>query len=123
MRRRRLVIWILTPMAVLTSLLLIVFAIGLSIPRQHVASRTLRTRQSPEAIWRLITDYEGQPVWRKDLERVERLPEREGREVWREIYKDGSPITLETMEMIAPRRLVRTIADEGGPFSGRWEYE
>ena len=123
MRRRRLLIWILAPVAVLTSLILIVIAIGLSIPRQHVATRTLKTRQPPEAVWRVITDYGGQPAWRQDLERVERLPDHEGREVWREVYKDGSPITLETAEMNAPRRLVRTIADEGGPFSGRWEYD
>lgn len=116
-------LWLLVPVAVLTSLALIVVAVGLSIPRQHVASRTLRTRQSPETIWSTITDYQAQPSWRKDLKAVERLPDREGREVWREVYNEGSPLTMETTEATAPRRLVRTIADEGGPFSGRWEYE
>ncbi|MBD0372646.1 MAG: SRPBCC family protein [Pyrinomonadaceae bacterium] len=123
MKRRRLVIWILVPVAVLTSMLFIIVAVGLSIPRQHVASRTLKTNQSPEAVWRAITDYEGQPAWRKDVKRVERLPDKDGREVWREVYEKGSPITLETAESAAPRRLVRIIADEGGPFSGRWEYD
>ena len=116
-------LWILVPVATLTSLLLIIVAVGLSIPRKHIASRTLKTRQSPEAVWGALTDYEGQPAWRKDVKRVERLPDREGREVWREVYESGSPITLETAERDAPRRLVRSIADEGGPFSGQWEYE
>jgi uncharacterized protein YndB with AHSA1/START domain len=116
-------LWILVPVATLMSLLFITVAVGLSIPRRHVASRTLKTRQSPEALWSALTDYEGQPAWRKDVKRVERLPDREGREVWREVYESGSPITLETAEAAEPRRLVRSIADEDGPFSGRWEYE
>jgi uncharacterized protein YndB with AHSA1/START domain len=120
---RRLMIWLLMPVALLTSLIFIITAVGLSIPRQHVASRTLRTHQSPEIVWRAITDYEGQPAWRKEMKGVERLPDKDGREVWREIYENDSPITLETAEAEAPRRLVRTIADEGGPFSGRWEYD
>lgn len=123
MKRRRLMIWILVPVAVLASLLFIITAVGLSIPRSHVASRTLRMRQPPEIVWQVITDYESQPNWRKDLKTVERLPDREGREVWREVYQQGSPITLETAESAAPSRLVRIIADEGGPFSGRWEYD
>lgn len=123
MKRKRLMIWILVPVAVLTSLLVIVIAVGLSIPRRHVASRTLKSGQSPETVWKVITDYEGQPSWRKDVKKVERLPDRNGHEVWREVYEDGSPITLETAESVAPNRLVRIIADEGGPFSGRWEYD
>jgi hypothetical protein len=123
MKRSRLMFWILLPVAVLTSLLFIIIAVGLSIPRQHVASRTLKTGQSPEIVWRVITDYGGQPAWRKDVKSVERLPDKGGHEVWREVYKQGSPITLETAEAVAPNRLVRIIADEGGPFSGRWEYE
>jgi uncharacterized protein YndB with AHSA1/START domain len=123
MKRRRLMTWILAPVAVLASLLFIMIAVGLSIPRQHVATRTLKTRQPPEVIWKAITDYENQPAWRKELKGVERLPDREGREVWREIYEKETPITFETAESVAPHRLVRTIADEGGPFSGRWEYD
>ncbi|HEX8175959.1 MAG TPA: SRPBCC family protein [Pyrinomonadaceae bacterium] len=123
MKKRRLLLWLLAPVAALIALLLFVTAVGLLTPRQHVASRTLKTRQSPETVWRAITDYEGQPAWRKDLKRVERLPDRNGREVWREVYEDGSPLTMETAEVVPPSRLVRIIADEGGPFSGRWEYE
>ncbi|HKS26396.1 MAG TPA: SRPBCC family protein [Pyrinomonadaceae bacterium] len=123
MKKRRLLMWLLAPVAALVALLLLVTAIGLLLPRQHVASRTLKSRQSSENIWRAITDYEGQTAWRKDLKKVERLPDKDGHEVWREVYEDGSPLTMETTEMVAPTRLVRTIKDEGGPFSGRWEYE
>lgn len=123
MKGRRLMIWILAPVAVLTSLSLIIIAVGLSIPRQHVASRTLKTKQPPEVVWQTITDYERQPSWRGDVKMVVRLPDREGRAVWREVYEGESPLTFETAEAIAPRRLVRVIVDEGGPFSGRWEYD
>ena len=123
MKRRRLVIWILSPLAVLTSLLFIVTAVGLSIPRSHVASRTLKTKAAPESVWQAITDYKSQAAWRKDLKTIERLPDRDGHEVWQEIDARGNRLTLETTESLAPRRLVRTVADEGGMFSGRWEYE
>lgn len=116
-------VWILAPVAILTSMLVIITAVGLSIPRTHVASRTLKTRQPPEVVWRVVTDYQGQPAWRQGVKTVERLPDKDGREVWREVYEDGSPITLETAEAREPHRLVRVIADEGGPFSGRWEYD
>jgi uncharacterized protein YndB with AHSA1/START domain len=116
-------VWILAPVAILTSMLVIITAVGLSIPRTHVASRTLKTRQPPEVVWRAVTDYAGQPAWREGVKTVERLPDKDGREVWREVYEEGSPITLETAESQEPHRLVRIIADEGGPFSGRWEYD
>ena len=123
MKRRRLVILILAPVALVASLGLIATAVALSIPRRHVASRTLITRQSPEVVWQAITDYEGQVSWRGELKEVVRLPDREGREVWREVYERGTPVTLATVETVAPRRLVRAIADEDGPFTGRWEYD
>jgi uncharacterized protein YndB with AHSA1/START domain len=123
MKGNGLLILLLAPVAALTSLLFITIAVGLSLPRRHVASRTLKTAQTPETVWRAITDYEHQPAWRKDVRQVVRLPDREGREVWREVYEKGSPLTLETAESVEPRRLVRVIADEGGPFSGRWEYD
>jgi len=43
--------------------------------------------------------------------------------VWRETFVGGYPMRLETVEAAPPRRLVRAIADEKGPFAGRWEID
>ena len=121
--KKRIAILMLTLLALLSSTGFVTTAIGLCTPRRHTASRTLRTGQPPETVWRAITDYENQPRWRGDVKQTVRLADRNGHEVWRETYEDGTEITLETTEAARPARLVRVIADEGGPFSGRWEYE
>lgn len=121
--KKRIAILMLALPALLTGTGLITTAIGLCTPRRHTASRTLRIGQPPEAVWQAITDYENQPRWRNDIQQTARLADRNGHEVWRETYEDGTEITLETAEAVRPHRLVRIIADEGGSFSGRWEYE
>ena len=123
MKRRTLLAGVLITLAGALSLVALAAAIGLFLPRDHTASRSLRTRQTPEAVWRAVTDFANEPTWFRAVVSVERLPAGEGRERWRETYRDGESLTLETAEAIPPRRLVRRITDEGGPFSGRWEFE
>ena len=98
------------------------FLMGRRLPATHTVSRTLILNQSPVATWAAITDYGHQPQWRSDLKSVERLPDRNGREVWREHYRMGGSETLETTEAVAPVYLVRTIADENGPVAGSWAF-
>src|SRR5262245_55309797 len=114
--------WILIVVVGLVGMLLIVTLIGLTLPEAHVASRALTLRQSPQSVWRMITDYANQTKWRSDLKRVERLPDLNGNEVWLEEFQRGMKIRLETVESDSMRRLVRRIADDGLPFGGVWEY-
>ena len=120
---RKLMMLGLATLIALVGLVAIVTIIGLCLPKEHIASRAMRLGQPPERVWQVITDYGSQPAWRRDLKGIERLPDREGRAVWQEIYKDGQRLTLEAAEAVPPRRLVTRIADVGGPFSGRWEFE
>src|SRR5215813_1051300 len=114
--------WILIVVAVPAGLILIVTSIGLALPEAHVASRALILRQPPQSVWRAISDFANQPEWRSDLKRVERLPDRNGNEVWVEELRRGMKIPLETIESYPNHRLVRRIADDGLPFCGVWEY-
>lgn len=115
--------WILIVIGTLVGLVAVAWLIGTFLPKGHQASRTLRIRKQPEAVWAAITDYTAMPSWREDLAQVERLPDHEGRPVWRETLKRGFVIPLETMEASPPRRLVRRIADPKLPFGGDWTYE
>lgn len=115
--------WALLVVVVIAVLAGAVAIIGAMLPRNHKASRTARFKQPPEMLWQAITDYAGSPAWRADLKAVERLPDQDGHQVWREIDKHGQAMPLETVESLPPRRLVRRIADPKLPFGGTWTYE
>lgn len=107
----------------LVMLILVVLVGGLLLPEEHYASRTLVTKQSPQAIWDAINDHANEPKWRSDIESVTSLGERNGKPVWQENYKDGNKVALITTESNPPTRMVRELTDLEGPFSGRWEID
>lgn len=96
--------------------------IGKSLPQGHVAARRVRLRQPAETIWQAISDIDGFTSWRTNLKRLERLPDRDGKPVWREFTSQGT-LTLEQIEAVPPRRMVGRIADPKLPFGGTWTYE
>jgi len=115
--------WLLVVAGVLLALVLGVLVAGMLLPEEHHASRTLVTKQSPQAIWDAINDHASEPQWRSDVKSLTSLGERDGRPVWREDYKDGNKVTLMTTESKPPTRIVRELTDLEGPFSGRWEID
>ena len=114
--------WLFVAFLVVAGVVLTVTAIGVLLPKGHVASRRVRLSASPETIWKLITDVEAFPTWRTDVEHVERLPDRAGRQVWVEEGSSGR-ITLAVDRMEPPRLVVVRIADPDLPFGGTWTYE
>jgi uncharacterized protein YndB with AHSA1/START domain len=116
-------LWAGIALGVLAGIFLAIIVWGMFLPKTHRVARAIRTAKSPEEVWAVITDFPASPGWHKGIMKVERLPDVDGREVWRETYKSNYPIKLATTEAVPPRRLVRTIADEKGPFSGRWEFD
>lgn len=114
--------WVLMVLGVIVGLVATVLIVGALIPKGHVASRSARFQQPPEVLWEAMTDFASHPTWRTGLERMEPLPEREGRPLWREMGRYG-PITYEVVESSPPTRLVTRIADPELPFGGTWTYE
>jgi len=114
--------WLLIIAGILVALVLAVLLVGAMLPEEHRATRTIATRQSPQAIWDAINDHTNEHSWRSDVASVQKLPDRNGHPVWQENYKDGNTLALETTESKPPTRMVRQIAEEG-PFSGRWEID
>lgn len=107
----------------LVALVLGVLVTGLLLPKEHHASRTLVTKQSPQAVWDVINDHANEPLWRADIANVKSASKRSDKSVWRETYKDGNVVTLMTTEWKPPTRMVRELTDLEGPFSGRWEID
>ena len=116
-------IWLLLALVLVIGVPALVVSIGSMLPKEHVVSRRVHFNETPEELWEIVSDVGGQASWRADLDRVERLPDKEGRPVWREIDKRGQALTLETIESAPPRRLVRRIAGEHLSFGGSWIYE
>jgi len=115
--------WVLIGVILLVGLPALVALVGSLLPKTHSASRHATFPQSPETLWRVLTDRVAMPSWRTDLRAIERLPDLDGHEVWQETDKRGQKLRLETLEAVPPRRLVGRIADPKLPFGGTWTYE
>ncbi len=114
--------WGLTVAGLLAGLLSVGAVVGCFIPLGHVVSRTLTLAQQPQAVWGALRDGPAWPQWWELLKTVERLPDRDGCEVWRVIYKDGNKFQLRVEEAAAPSKMVLRIDDEGALFGGTWSY-
>ena len=95
---------------------------GTRLPRAHTTTRTMVLRQPAQKIWDAISDVQHETAWRTDVKSVERLPDQQGMQVWRENYKANGSETMVTEQAIPPVYLVRTIADERSPVQGSWEF-
>ena len=108
-------------------LLIIVLAVaayvyGISLPAHQTHIRTTVLKQTPEAIFALLTDLPNFPKWNKDMVKIEALPPIDGKEATRQTFKGNMAMTIITSESIPPKRLVRSMGDSGGPFEGSWTY-
>ncbi len=118
---KKVMFWILGIVGLLVLAVIVVTVIGSFLPENHVASKTLTLKQSPETVWQVITDFANQTKWNSEMKSVERLPDRNGHEVWQE-EMSGMKIPLETLEAEAPKKLVRRIASDDLGFGGDWQY-
>ena len=107
---------------VLLLLLLVLWLLGRGIPEAHVMSVTLHLGKTREEVFAVLADSAGIPTWDQGVDRVERLADRGGHEVWRWTMGRNAMV-LETTRCEAPAVLVRTIADDAKIFSGDWTYE
>jgi len=90
------------------------FAVGTLLPVEHRTTVRGSLDRPPEAVWRVLTDLEGMPMWRSDVTRVERLPDADGRTTWREVSRTGDVI-VELAESVPPYRLVMQHLEAGRP--------
>ncbi len=106
----------------LVALGVVLYVTGLFIPVSHVASSSVRLRQPVDSIWRTVRALEESASWWPAISAMERLPDKDGREVWLQRQTTGD-LAMEVMESTEPVRLVMRIADDRLPFGGTWTYE
>jgi hypothetical protein len=101
--------------------IVLVVAVAFLLPARMEITRSIALRQTPEAIFTVLSDVEKMPDWNRDLEKVEMLPPADGKEATRQRFKDGVTMTVVTTESLSPTHLVR--AGQGDMYSGVWTYE
>jgi polyketide cyclase/dehydrase/lipid transport protein len=113
--------WVWIALGAVAALVALMALVGSLLPRDHHAVRSARFRQPVDVVWAVVADPLGSASWR-GLRSVERLPDREGRLVWKELDRRGDALMLELVEDDPPRRRVVRIADPTLPFGGAWTY-
>ncbi len=81
--------WLLLAVAALAVAVVAIAAIGALLPREHVASRTLRVRRTPQEIWPVITRLTA-----------------------------ASSVPVDVLEQDPPRRLVTRVKESEKMFGG-----
>jgi len=114
--------WLVISVALLAGLAALAFVAGWMLPVRHVASGSATFAVPPEVIWSVITDVDAFPAWRRDVKKVQRLPDRDGRTTWVEDGQSGR-LTFLVDRREPPTALVTRIADPDLPFGGSWTYE
>jgi len=96
--------------------------LGLALASEQVVTGHAVLDRPPEAVWRVLLDLDGMPLWRSDLRALERLPDQNGRRTWREIAA-GETRVMEIAAAEPPTRLVLRRADAGIPGLPLWTIE
>lgn len=95
---------------------------GAHMPREHIAMQTIELPVPPAEVYAVVRDVEATPSWRTGVEKVEFLPDRGDRKIYRETGDDGT-ITFEIAEDRPNERFVTAIADIDRAYSGRWVFQ
>lgn len=96
------------------------YGAGYFIDKGHTASRTVTFKASPETVWKIITDLEDQPSWRKDLKEIKIIDATPNKEIWTEVSKGGDELSFKTKIKTEPSRYEAEIINNSD-FGGYWE--
>lgn len=106
----------------LVSLIGLLGIVGSLLPSSHTASVTFEVATPQTEVWAMLDKVEEFPAWFPDINRVEMLPEREGRRAFRQFQGRNSFVLEETLKQ-PMSRVVRTITDDRAMFTGRWDHQ
>jgi uncharacterized protein YndB with AHSA1/START domain len=112
----------LIALGVVALLLIILIAVGYTLPVKHRATVDATIAAPPDRVYALITDVASFPSWRSGLQSVDSQPSLDGKRRWREVSRNGTiPFVVESED--PPNRFVGRIDSKSLPFGGTWTYE
>lgn len=123
MNTKRIMKWLLIIVAIPVVALAAMFLVGMLLPAKHTLARSITLKVKPEVAFGTIAKVEELPSWSSGVLKVERLPDRDGRETTMQTLKGGMKMEVITSESLPPTHLVRTMGDSSAPFFGSWAYD
>ncbi len=118
----RLLIYIVVAVVVALVLLVGIMAlIGSRLPKNHVASRSIFLRKSPQDVYAVIRDFASMSKWRSDVKKVDVEAQPGGPVHFREDSKHGT-VNYELIEDVPNQRMVTKIRDTDLGYGGQWTY-
>ena len=101
------------------------FALGATMPEDHVASITGTVNAPPAKVFAIICDVAKLPTWRSSVKSVEVLPKDNFRDAWVETYGPNQTmkfIALTTAAPDATGKGDRNVETKDPTFGGSWDY-
>lgn len=99
----------------------VVALVGSRLPPEHVASRSLFLRRSPQDVYAVVRDFGSAPRWRSDVKQVDVETQPNGPVYFREVGSNDT-VNYELVEDIPGTRMVTRIRDTDLGYSGQWTY-
>lgn len=89
---------------IISSLVLGILVLGWSLPKVHVAQKTVTFPYPRSLVWAKMRDLSGQVQWRPDVEKIEILNSTSGKEEWVEFPKQGAKLYFRTVAITEQER-------------------
>ncbi len=97
------------------------YLVGLFVKKDYHVTKTIELPVAQAVVWQKISNWIETPTWRRDLIAIERLPDREGKPVYREKANYG-PVTYVIEELVPPGHMKTRVVDHD-KFTGTWIFE
>lgn len=114
--------WTLIVVGVLIAIPAITIAVGIFLPRDHVAAMAIELAAPPGRVWEVVSDFQNTPTWRADITAVRMDPAGSGPVRFTESSSQGD-IPFEIVSQEPPTRQVVRVVDDDQPFGGTWTWE
>ena len=99
----------------------VVALIGSTLPKAHVASRSILLHRTPRDVYAVVRDFPSAPKWRSDVKQMEVEQSNGGPVYFREVGKHGTT-NYELVDDVPAERMVTRIRDTDLGYSGQWTY-
>lgn len=115
-------LWVWIFLGVIALLAATPFVVGRFLPERYSASVRMEVARSVDDVWNELADYRQHPMGGRMVRGVEPLESSNGLPAWVEDL-GSTKLQVKTTESAAPRRVVRELADQVVPMTGRSSFD